>query len=98
MKRTIRRIGIVATIASAIVLTTSAAAFAVDPSTDINPIKGLSHTDLGLNNLWIVIGAVLVIFMQAGFALVETDLTRAKNVAHTMAMNVMVFSVGTVGF
>ena len=31
---------------------------------------------------WVVIGAVLVIFMQAGFALVETGFTRAKHAAH----------------
>ena len=32
----------------------------------------------------------LVMFMQAGFALVETGFTRAKNAAHTMSMNFMV--------
>ena len=37
-------------------------------------------------------------FMQAGFALVETGLTRAKNVAHTMGMNFLVYSIGILGF
>ena len=41
---------------------------------------------------------VLVMFMQAGFALVETGLTRAKNVAHTMAMNFMIYAIGMLGF
>jgi Amt family ammonium transporter len=36
--------------------------------------------------------------MQAGFALVETGLTRAKNVAHTMAMNFLVYPIGVIGF
>ena len=85
MKRTLRRIGIVATIAAALVLVTNVAAFAVDPSIDVNPIKGISHTDLGLNNLWVIIGAVLVIFMQAGFALVETGFCRAKNASHVVS-------------
>jgi Amt family ammonium transporter len=37
-------------------------------------------------------------FMQAGFALVETGLTRAKNVAHTMGMNFLVYSIGIIGY
>ena len=37
-------------------------------------------------------------FMQAGFALVETGLTRAKNAAHTMAMNIFVYAIGILGF
>ena len=42
------------------------AAWALDPSIDINTKLESANTALGLNNLWIVIGAVLVIFMQAG--------------------------------
>src|SRR4051794_4520132 len=37
-------------------------------------------------------------FMQAGFALVETGFTRAKNVAHTMGMNFMVYAIGMLGY
>ena len=37
--------------------------------------------------MWIVIGAALVIFMQAGFALVETGMTQAKNAAHVVSTN-----------
>ncbi len=40
----------------------------------------------------------MVMFMQAGFALVETGLTRSKNVAHTMAMNFLVYAIGIIGF
>ncbi|HEY3234803.1 MAG TPA: ammonium transporter, partial [Polyangiaceae bacterium] len=39
-----------------------------------------------------------VMFMQAGFALVETGLCRKKNAAHTMAMNFMVYAIGILGF
>ena len=46
----------------------------------------------------ILFAGFLVFFMQAGFALVETGLTRAKNVVHTMCMNVMAYSVGALGF
>ena len=42
---------------------------------------------LAINYTWLMTGGVLVLFMQAGFALVETGFTRAKNAAHTMMMN-----------
>src|SRR5688500_9120590 len=51
-----------------------------------------------LDNVWILIAAVLVIFMQAGFALVEAGLTRAKNVGNIMMKNLMDFSVGALVF
>ena len=50
------------------------------------------------NLLWVVIGAVLVIFMQAGFALVETGFTQKKNAAHVMSTNFSIFGLGFVGF
>ena len=48
--------------------------------------------------LWTCLAGFLVFFMQAGFALVETGFTRAKNVAHTMGMNMMVFCIGFIGY
>jgi Amt family ammonium transporter len=51
-----------------------------------------------LDNIWVLIAAVLVIFMQAGFALVEAGLTRAKNVANIMMKNLMDFSAGVLAF
>ena len=47
-----------------------------------------------INLLWIVIGAVLVIFMQAGFALVETGFCRAKHAAHVVSTNFAIFGLG----
>src|SRR5687767_12486822 len=57
-------------------------------------------TELGLqmNLLWIVIGAILVIFMQAGFALVETGFCRAKHAAHVVSTNFAIFGLGFVAF
>jgi ammonium transporter, Amt family len=52
----------------------------------------------GINVMWMLICGFLVFFMQAGFALVETGFTRAKNVSHTMMMNMMVFCIGAVGY
>jgi Amt family ammonium transporter len=51
-----------------------------------------------LDNIWILVAAVLVIFMQAGFALVEAGLTRAKNVANIFIKNLMDFCVGAMLF
>ncbi len=48
--------------------------------------------------MWTMICAFLVIFMQAGFAMLETGFTRAKNAGHTMAMNMMVFVIGVLGY
>ena len=51
-----------------------------------------------LDNVWILIAAVLVILMQAGFALVEAGLTRRKNVANIFMKNMMDFCVGALLF
>ncbi len=50
------------------------------------------------DNAFILICGVLVVFMQAGFAMVEAGLTRAKNAAHMMLKNLMDFIVGATGF
>ncbi|MFV0523309.1 MAG: ammonium transporter [Acidimicrobiales bacterium] len=51
-----------------------------------------------LDNLWVFIAGVLVFFMQAGFALVEAGLTRAKNVSNIMMKNLMDMSAGVLAF
>ncbi len=60
--------------------------------------KSIADTQTALNIVWTMVAGFLVMFMQAGFALVETGLTRAKNVAHTMGMNFFVYAVGIIGF
>ncbi len=60
--------------------------------------KNLADTQTALNIVWTMVAGFLVMFMQAGFALVETGLTRAKNVAHTMGMNFLVYAIGIIGF
>ncbi len=63
---------------------------------DLAKQLGELHTEL--NIVWTLLTGFLVMFMQAGFALVESGLTRAKNVAHTMAMNFLVYAIGILGF
>ena len=48
--------------------------------------------------IWFLIGAALVFFMQAGFAMVETGFTRAKNAGNIIMKNLMDFCIGTVVF
>lgn len=51
-----------------------------------------------INTVWLMVGGILVLFMQAGFALLETGFTRAKNASHTMMMNLVIFALGVVGW
>ncbi|MGI5909369.1 MAG: ammonium transporter [Sphaerochaetaceae bacterium] len=48
-----------------------------------------------VDTIWVLLGAVLVFFMQAGFAMVETGFTRAKNAGNIIMKNLMDFSLGT---
>ena len=48
--------------------------------------------------IWFLIGAALVFWMQAGFAMVETGFTRAKNAGNIIMKNLMDFCIGTVVF
>ena len=58
----------------------------------------VGHNKIAINMVWLLLCGFLVFFMQAGFALVETGFTRAKNVAHTMAMNLFVYPAGMLAF
>ncbi len=51
-----------------------------------------------LDNLWVFIAGVLVLFMQAGFAMLEAGLTRVKNVSNIMAKNLADASIGILAF
>src|SRR5256885_4228999 len=48
---------------------------------------------IAANTVWVVIAAVLVMFMQAGFAFLEAGLTRMKNAAHIAGKNVLIFGI-----
>ena len=48
-----------------------------------------------VNTIWVLLGAALVFFMQAGFAMVETGFTRAKNAGNIIMKNLMDFCIGT---
>ena len=54
----------------------------------------VGQNKVAINFVWTLVAGFLVMFMQAGFALVETGLIRAKNANHTMMMNFMVDGLG----
>jgi Amt family ammonium transporter len=51
-----------------------------------------------LNLAWVLLAAFLVMFMQAGFAMLETGFTRARNAVNTMGMNLVIYPVGALGY
>jgi Amt family ammonium transporter len=90
----------------------SAAAFSADDLKKLSDAKDkpASNADLlkvldtvgqghiGINFVWTLVTGFLVMFMQVGFAMVETGFCRAKNAAHTMMMNILVYPVGMLGW
>src|SRR5260370_23879620 len=53
---------------------------------------------IAINIMWTLITGFLVMFMQAGFALVETGFCRRKNAAHVMMTNFMIYGIGVMGY
>jgi Amt family ammonium transporter len=58
----------------------------------------MSNKELAIaaSTVWVIVAAVLVMFMQAGFAFLEAGLTRMKNVGHIAAKNVLIFALASV--
>jgi Amt family ammonium transporter len=74
----------------AVIATTPVAAFAAESQAMLSQDNA--------NILWTLLAAILVMFMQAGFAMVETGFTRAKNAGNIIMKNFLDFSVGSVAF
>ncbi len=58
----------------------------------------IAHNLYSINFVWALVTGFLVMFMQAGFMMVETGLCRAKNSSHTAAMNLLIYPLGGLGF
>ena len=69
---------------------------AVLPTAAFAETEALSQANA--NILWTLLAAFLVMFMQAGFAMVETGFTRAKNAGNILMKNVMDFGIGAIAF
>ena len=61
-------------------------------------VSAVGQNLIASNFIWTLVTGFLVMFMQAGFAIVETGLARAKNSNHTMMMNFMVYGVGMLAY
>ena len=96
-----KRLAVGAAVAVVAGVALAAPAFAQDaapPRTADEVSADLTSFMQSVNLLWILIGAILVIFMQAGFALVETGFCRAKHAAHVVSTNFAIFGLGFIGF
>ena len=76
----------------------AALAFALLPALASAQDAGAAAVQVNLDYVWVVVAGALVFLMQAGFALLETGLTRAKNAANIIMKNVMDASAGVVVF
>ena len=72
------------------VMASTALCWAEEPTAASNAVA--------IDTVWILLAAFLVFFMQAGFAMVETGFTRAKNACNIMMKNLMDFSIGSLAF
>jgi ammonium transporter, Amt family len=77
------------------------AAFGADAAA-ADPIKTLtensSNLRIGLDTVWVLVTAMLVFWMNAGFALVESGLCRSKNCVNILAKNFIVFAISTISY
>ena len=69
-----------------------------DPPSVLSNKEAIDMVQAHADYLWTLIAAALVFFMQAGFALVESGFTRAKNAVNILMKNLMDFSMGTLAF
>lgn len=60
----------------------------------VETAQDLGHIKVGLNMFFVIVGVALIFFMQAGFAMVETGFCRAKNSAHVIMTNFVIFAIG----
>ncbi len=73
-------------------------AAAISAKTPKDLYDRIVHNEYSINFVWVMVTGFLVMFMQAGFMMVETGLCRAKNSSHTSAMNMMIYPLGCIAF
>jgi Amt family ammonium transporter len=69
-----------------------------DSATDALGFAGRLGTDVGLNSAWVLIAGILVMFMQAGFAMLEIGFVRGKNAGSVIAKILVNFAIAGLGF
>ena len=56
------------------------------------------NTNMAIDSLWVLVGGILVFWMQAGFAMVETGFTRSKNAGNIIMQNLINFAIASLIF
>jgi Amt family ammonium transporter len=95
LELTLRTAALTAATATLIAATAAAQAPFSIPSIDLHSQASLAPS---LNLAWVLVAGFLVMLMQVGFAMLETGFTRSKNAVNTMAMNLMIYPIGIIGF
>ena len=62
------------------------------------PEEQIATIKVGIDTMWVVIAAILVIFMNAGFCMLETGFCRQKNAVNVLSKNLIVFALSTIAF
>jgi ammonium transporter, Amt family len=82
---------------AATILIPGAVVYAQDPAASPDP-AALSALRTGLDTVWVLVAAMLVFWMNAGFALVESGLCQAKNCVNILFKNFIVFAISSISF
>jgi Amt family ammonium transporter len=82
--------------------TATASEPATEPASEASAIEALTANSsalrIGIDTVWVLVAAMLVFWMNAGFALVESGLCRAKNCTNILAKNFIVFAASSISF
>jgi len=81
-----------------ILLGWSVAGIAADPPTLESVAKTTETLKVGLDTMWVLVTAMLVFFMNAGFCMVETGFCRQKNAVNVLSKNLIVFALSSIAF
>ncbi|MGE4285688.1 MAG: ammonium transporter [Phycisphaerae bacterium] len=79
-------------------ITDGTGAVAVEADEAAGATAALGELTVGVDTVWILLGAVLVFFMQPGFAMVETGFVRAKNACNILTKNFLDFCIASIAF
>ncbi len=74
------------------------AAIAQSSAAPPDPVKMAQELKVGLDTVWVMIAGMLVIFMNAGFCMLEAGMCRQKNAVNVLAKNLIVFALSTIAF
>lgn len=86
-------------LASIILLLSAYSSLAQAPPGDLpDTLTDTEQLRIALDTMWVVIAAILVIFMNAGFGMLETGFCRQKNAVNILSKNLIVFALATVSF